>query len=503
MPRANRIALLFAWVVAIACYCSGAASIPYSISQFEGFAWAAQVAAFAVGWSVLILSFRERLVRISNAGVLAFGWFTVYLLYPSYQLLKGNPFLLGYVQYGGDVARVFLYHAEFVLGFAFVYAFFNLKISEQNVILQRREIRAGRLLTVLAMAPLVVETVTRLLSGQGFFRTQEYGESWAATTDYYANAMQAGGILRIFAQIQSKVWFLVILFQGTALGLLLADARTDRLRRVGNLLLVGGFVVASLTLGNGGRSAVLLTGFLALYICDRIGEPIKWRSVAIWVIIVAFLFEFYGQFRTVRSLGFADALREALVMFQGEEARFNEFTLMLIKEERGLQLYHGQLEPLKYLSTSLVSWLPGQILPWKYQFSSTAIDLSINMLGAEAAAAGSGVAGAMIVDGYRFFGDFGGLVLGAILGIIWGGVQKWESGRSHFRPAVSFVAIILVGGFAVTTFTAVRGDLINVINGFVYYVLCPAAIAAITGRRWLVPVRRQMPIGMPQRPVRA
>lgn len=468
------VPILATWLCASVVFLLGVNGIRQGLLTYEGFAWVFQVGSAATAWSLLFLSARSGHLRISNGSLLALAWATVYLLLPSLALLRGNEFLLSHMEYDERVARIFIYHGQYFIGFGLIAALINSRARVVTVEVPVRWSANARMIVCLSLAPVAFDTFVRVLSGDGWFPRVDYADAWTATVDYYSSALAQGGAIRLIAQVQSKLWYAVLVAQGVAVALLLIDARVRPGRRLGNIALIALFFLVLLTFGTTGRSTVMLAGVLAIYIYDRACSRVTWWQISLLAVMAIVIFEFYGYFRTLRSEGFRTAIAGSYASLAEGQGQMGEFLFMLPKTERGLDMFQGDVDPVEYLLHSATGYLPGQIAPWKRQFESTAVSLSVNIIGVDAVSRGSGVAGSIIVDGYRFGGAVGNLLLGAILGALVASIQYLEGAGAHIRRGrISIYRLVLCGAIAVATYNVVRADLPQFVGFIVFYFLAP------------------------------
>jgi hypothetical protein len=474
------IPLIAIAAVAGAIYMAGVPGILSGSGSRHGTAWATQVFGAALAWAALIVGFRGPL-RISNAGTLALSWMTIYLILPSLEALRGNQFLVELAERREEIlTELFFYHAQLFIGFGAVYGLLNRLIPTVQLEPKREWHSNGRWILGISTVPLFYDLLVRVLSGEGILPSVSYGDSWTNVTDYYSAAQGAGGVLQVIAQLRSKTSVFVMMLQGLGAGLIMTDMLLTRERKSANFLILLGFFGVTLTLGAGGRSGVLLVGLMGIYICDRFVGPLKWRHLLPALLVVGLAFEFYGHFRTYRGLGMSTAVRQSVASLRVGESQFGEFLLMLPKEERGLDLFRDAVDPLEYILACTTNFLPSQIAPWKGRFEGTANALSLSLLGGDAVRMGGGVAGAIIVDGFRLGGSIGNAIIGSLLALLYFGVQYWEVKEVRSRASmIPLYKLVLCAGFSVNAVNVVRGDLPSIIGFIVYYVVTPGIIITL------------------------
>lgn len=455
----------------------GAQNISDGIFGPMGLAWLFQVVAFVIALCAVVLSCRVKAIRLTNAGFLVIGWLCAYLLLPSYLYLQGDGVLRAGMSSDESTIRIFYFHGQMFLGFGLVFSLINYFVSDYELRLSDKAMRLGRVILLVGMLPFALAVFTRLMSGGGVLPDSNYGEAWSGTVERASAAARAGGVIQFVGQLQSKLYFFAILLQGAGAGLLIADGRRNSKRKIVNFVLLVGFLLSALTFGSGGRSWVFMILLMGVYLAERIGSPFKLSHYAVGLVVAIFAFEFYGYFRTVRSMGLVQALPAAINNFRADESRFGEFKLMLLKEDRGIAIFKDNVQHGRFLFHSMLSWIPVQLAPWKLEVSSTSGELSMSFLGANAVNLGAGVAGAMTVDGYRLGGSLGCLAISAILGVFFGWVHLWESRLAGMPESRAFLKLVLGGGMAVASYNVIRGDLGVIANHIIYFLILPYVLS--------------------------
>jgi hypothetical protein len=215
---------------------------------------------------------------------------------------------------------------------------------------------------------------------------------------------------------------------------------------------------------------------ITLVFADLAIGPIPLKLVAPVILAGMFGFMLLGYYRTVRDLGVVEAARVSYQRFgeHTESDNAGEFTSMLPKEALVLELFEGApKEGFQYLWTNVLMLVPSQLVPQKLQWSSTAAILAQRLLGSSAAAMGSGVAGTMIGDGYRFAGVAGVPILACLLGAIMGTVHRWLFGMKTRGSNLTFLKAMLVCGFYGFTFGVLRNSLGETFVYIVYGIVIP------------------------------
>lgn len=469
-PLSQKLAgVLIVIGLSVFVYYRGAQGITSNISATQPFAWGFQVACAGISWLLIIIQ-SHGVIRVSNPGFYILAWLSLYLLWPSYALLTGDEYFTGRMKYDDEVAQLFLYHGQFFIGVTVAFSIVSRNIRQKTIFVPTSWLYRGRHLLGMMLLPTLLESTLRFAQTGSPLPTTSYGDAWSNVFDYYEQAASAGGAAKLIAQIQSKTSFFLLVGQGLAIGLTLAEGVIFRKMRLLCLSSVACFLLILLTFGAVGRGGTLLAALIGVYICDRIAGPLKWRNLAAAGVLILLTFEFYGSFRALRIHGLITGASMSLQgLREPGDARFSEFFSMLPKEELGIKIFKSETESWRYLLNSVVSVIPSQIAPWKTSIATTGGTLSLDMLGVEATsyAGGGGVAGAIIVDGFRFLGAYGNIFLGLLFGIIYGALYSWENRQ------INGLKIWLVAGASVYSLTIVRSDLGGIITLILYYVALP------------------------------
>ncbi len=331
------------------------------------------------------------------------------------------------------------------------------------------------------LIPLAFTVGERLITTGSIVAAQNYGELWFRDQEELTSVQREGGSALAAAQVLSKVWFLPWQALGIGEGLLLARFIQQR-RRVAMLLFALQLPIFTL-LNSGGRSMIAIPFIAALLVADMFAGPIRWR----WILAVAFLalsfFNVFGIYRSYRERDFNEAVAMTSEEYdRGPATQSNtaEGDIMVIKEHYGVAWVDATdySRGASYFSESVLGLLPQQIVPDKLTYMHTPYFLSRELLGA-AADRGSGLAGAIIVDGYMIGHELGVLVLALVLGLVAGSIVRLLStGRSSEgrRPRLWQPVVLLSTPALGITFY--RNDLTGVLSTALTTVLLPAMIFA-------------------------
>jgi hypothetical protein len=332
---------------------------------------------------------------------------------------------------------------------------------------------------VLGVLPFALSVVQRIITTGHITATQSYGEVWSNDYAALSAAQVEGGSALLVSQIFGKVWFLPWLVLSIGEGLLLA-----RLLRAGRRIPIVLFALqlpVMLVLGTGGRSVIVAPFFIALLIADVLAGPLRWR----WVLSVGGVamvglnfFAYYRAFRD-QEVGQAIALaNERFTSMSRSESFSAESTVMLVKEHFAIAWTdaNNYSRGISYFTESVLSLLPQQIVPDKVHFLGTANFLAHQLLG-RAADLGSGIAGSMIVDGYMIGRELGVIVLGAVLGVVAGGIVRVlsvGSERADGKPMLW--AVVLLMSWSLQSIHFYRNDFAAIVSQVGSVIVLPSLI---------------------------
>jgi hypothetical protein len=428
-------------------------------------------------WTVAMALMAKRSgnsIRLSDPGVLVLAMAALYLIYPSVVWMKTQTLVGVSITYE-TASLLFVLHSLFIIAFAASYICIAPRRRNQ-VKLDLGRLPSGSSWLLIPAGILVVNIAIRLAGGGSLFPTTNYGTNWYELQAEILASRSQGGLGYILTQISSKTYFYPWVIQGVAGGLMLARAIALRKRTHLTLLLLGALAAAVVLFGDGGRSPGLIIMIITLVFADLVVGPLSLKLVALVVLAALFGFVLLGYYREVRDLGVGEATRVAYesVGENTEADNAGEFTGMLAKEALVLELFEGEpKEGFQYLWQSALGLVPSQLVPQKLQWSSTAAILAQRLLGSSAAAMGSGVAGTMIGDGYRFAGVAGVPILACLLGAIMGTVHRWLFGMKTRGSNLTFLKAMLVCGFYGFTFGVLRNSLGETFVYIVYGIVIP------------------------------
>jgi hypothetical protein len=434
-----------------------------------------ELAAWAACMLVAVRRSPSGTLRISDPVVLTLCLGGLYLIYPSIAWSQGQRLPFD-VQITPETASVlFALHALFFVGFTAGYAF-SARRTQGEVSVDIRRLPAPWILFIVPMLPLAVVTVLRLSRGEGLLSSATYGEQWFAAQAQIKAARDSGGVQYLIYQIQSKTWFLPIIAQGVAGGLLFAQAlKRSRAAAMRILALICVSAAAMLLLGDGGRSPVIVYVLIALVFSDIVAGPLPWKMIAPVAASGLAFFLLLGYVRAYRNYGFEEAVQIAFYMYERDSGSdvAAEFTSMLPKEAITVNLVdrEGREGPM-YLVRSALSLLPSQWLPGKMEWTQTNDLISRELLGSRTADLGAGVAGTSVGDGYRFAGPLGVFLSAALFGLVFGRVRTWGLSLGTANPIV-LLKIALMAGLTGFTYLLIRSSLSEVLTFLVYAVVLP------------------------------
>lgn len=337
----------------------------------------------------------------------------------------------------------------------------------------------GWLLYLAPFSFFLVSVVVRYVSSGALF--QNYSNNWYEIYSSVNKARAAGGSNYILTQIWSKTYFYSILIQGMGVGLIIIKMIHSHKYIWRNLIIFGIVFLITMSLGFGARSWVIIVYLIGLIVADMISGPlIPWRYLFTLVLTGLVVFTYYGYFRTYTSFGWEKALDLGYEEFEKYSVRtvdIPEFSVMFLKEAEGIKIFRAKdNEGIYLIIRSVLMVIPSQILPEKMHWATTTDILSKDMEG-EAYDEGNGMAGAIIVDGYRFAGEAGvpllAFILGGILAVFHNIMNNYTRSTNQ---ADILIRIGLMAGLYSSLFDIIRGDLGGLIVKIVYFVIIPWAL---------------------------
>ncbi|MEZ4406840.1 MAG: hypothetical protein R3A52_10230 [Polyangiales bacterium] len=249
------------------------------------------------------------------------------------------------------------------------------------------------------------------------------------------------------------------------------------------------FPAALVVLIGGARSGVALTFFVSLCVADWLVGPLKWRWLAVLAFVGLAFFNLFGVYRGVQDR----PLDEAITMtFEGYEERSDaegssaEGASMLVKEHYGVTYVDATGAQLgaEFVMQQLLWVLPQQVIPEKSTWFNVSSWLTREMLNDALVRAGGGTAGAMLVDGYFIAGEIGEIVLGLLLGAIFGVVVRLLLFPERRIGGVPFWRVALVMTLAHHSIVFVRADLGSLVVTVLYFIIIPVVSLQLIRSLW-------------------
>lgn len=459
----------FTWFSAVPEY-FGAAAVPF------GF----QIGCWTFAWILLAYYFPGGYLRISDPAVLVQFWSGLYLIYPTIIWLQGQTFAGYSINFDAAIFLLWL-HGLFILGFIFGHVSLRKSFSWVKPKLNINNLPNGWVFFLVPFGFFMLSVLARFLTTGALLPRKTYADSWYEMYTDVTMTRAAGGFSYLLTQINNKIRFYPSLIQGIGAGLIIVKMVNSRENIFRNLLLLFGIFLITLFLGYGGRSGVIMVYLIGLILADLIIGPIPWRYLALLFFIGLFVFEFYGYFRGLRNSGVEHVFVRAYQgYFSNSSSVSNEFSGMLVKEAEGLAIFENKAwEGLNYILHSFLMIAPSQIMPEKMHWGVTTDVLSQQLL-RKKVFEGQGVAGAIIVDGYRFAGTIGipllGVLLGGIFAIIHNVLTSCEKAVSEIDICAK---LALLAGFYSWTFNLIRADFGSIIITILYYVIIPLILIRI------------------------
>ncbi len=420
-------------------------------------------------------------LRLSNPALSMIGWMFYYFIKPAFTWLQGFRMVLEstttIVLDASIVSEVQLQHCYFIGAFFTVY----LLVSPRSVarpIFTRDEQPALRALPfiLLGLGPYLGTIVGRIASTGSVLPSASYGEAVAQEADTLFASRAEGGAGYLLTQVLSKVWYLPLMALGLGYGVLVARYVTQK--RWLRVAAIFAQVPVLLLLGSGSRSGTIYPFLLALMIADGLSGPYRWWRLAPLMVVGLQAFDFYGFFRLHQHEGFQEGFESSMREIDAapETAR-SEDAAMLTKEAYCLLLVnHGrEYKGVEYFAEQFIQLLPAQLAPQKMHIISTADFLSNELIGYSRYA--SGVAGAMVGDGYLMGGTLGVIALAAVLGLTFGLVVRWGmSGPGGQAVLWRYLLMVMI---SVQATQYIRADYSVVLVQILYYVIMPALVMRV------------------------
>lgn len=457
-----------------------------------------QTLAWAFCMAVVVRRDPSSVPRFSDPGMLIQLAFFLYFLYPSVEWCHSR--ILPYSR-GADIAPevagiLFWLHGVFMLAAIGAYALSAGRKRFFRIQINRRDFPSAWIWYLAPMLPLAFECVSRVLTGGSLIADSSYSDRWVNLHSRVAEARYVGGAGYLLEQIFSKLEYFFIIAQGIGGGLLLVRAAARRKYEFATLIAIVGVTGIQLLVVSGARSPFLISFLISLALADYL-MGLRWRHVGPILLMGLLAFEFLGYYRMFIEGSIAERITNAYtyVTTTKESEVSVEFGAMLPKEAVALRLFADSKEGIQYFVRSILGVMPAQLVTEKASWQSTQRLLSDEMIGAESAA-GGGVAGTSIGDGYRFLGVFGIVISAIILGVMFGSAQRWVNAdiRRHQGPILLKAA--LCAGLCGFAYTVVRSGLDEIFPFFCYYLVVPWLLA-IPHRKTLRSWLRPMPVLIP------
>lgn len=505
VSASRRLAYALIGVVVFAVLCG--AFLPASAERL-GPVWISmtfQTLAWAFCMALVVRRDPSSVPRFSDPGVLIQLAFFLYFLYPSVEWCHNRilPYSRGVDIPPETVDTLFWLHGLFMLVIIGAYSLAAGRKTPFRIQLNRRSFPSAWIWYLTPMLPLAFECLSRIGTGGSLLADSSYSERWVSLHSRVAEARYVGGAGYLLEQIFSKLEYFLIIAQGIGGGLLLVRAAARRKHQFATLIAIAGVTGLQLLVVSGARSPFLISFLISLALADYL-VGLSWRHAGPILLVGLLAFEFLGYYRMFIEGSVAERISNAYSYIAAtKESEISvEFGAMLPKETVALRLFADSREGVQYFVRSLLGVMPAQLIAEKASWQSTQRLLSDEMIGAESAA-GGGVAGTAIGDGYRFLGVFGIVISAAILGAMFGFAQRWVNTdiRRYQGPVLLKAALCAsLCGFA---YTVVRSGLDEIFPFFCYYLLIPWLLAIPhrkTLRSWLRPMPVRLPPPLPSPP---
>ncbi len=455
-----------------------------------------------LAWALAVLSLRDHLgrIRLSEPGMWVLGWIAYYFVVPAITWLGGSHFALealaGLPLDAEMVSKIQYLHVAFIAVFVLVYRLVAPRFSFVPVSLTdiKKHFPLITPLVLVGLLPSLTEIAVRLVTSGTLRPTQGYGDAWIDIASNNSNSRNAGGGDYFYTQVLVKIWFIPLMCLGLGYGMIYARLLLEK--RWGTLALFHLQFPILLYLGSGSRSAVATPVLIAFIVADYLYGALPWRYLLVVMALGTAFFNFYAFFRGYQTEDIDTAVTQSLDAQDADvdaDSDRTEGGAMLVKEAYAISWAEstGTERGLDYYTESVLSLLPLQVMPEKAEFFSTANMLSREMLGR--AAAYSGVAGAILGDGYIAGREPGVVILAGVLGLVFGILVRVLVRAAPGQTGPPFWRVALLACFAGQTVSVIRGDLSIVLTQILFNVAIPSAIVVfVVGKQesgWRYPIR--------------
>lgn len=468
------------WILGgtLAFYVSTLYSAASPVDFNRGAGLAVQMFVWA-GTLVVAAEFSRGHLRISNPLSLLMLWCLIYLVLPSVFWLQRGAMPFVTPDYW---LRLQYIHALFMGGLLCGYLIGR---PRSNVALNQDfgELPRGWALFWMGAIPSLGAVAVRVFNGGGIIADASYGEYWTGVTEYYGQARRLGGSAYFLAQLWSKFNFFPTLLLSIGLGLILGH----RVRRggspLGALALAGVVVLVHLVLSGSSRSSGVIVAIIATLVLDLTCKAIRFSHVAAAIVSGLLVFDLLGVLRRDSPDNYLTHLPAAIQTYADPRyPRMHEFAAMLSKEALMLhKVDENGTEPV-VLARHALNLIPSQINPLKLQWTTTTDMLCQLILGKDAVRKGHGTAGSFIGDSYRIGGYLGVFGMALLVGLIFGGLQRWAFVGSRTTHRDRLVKCCLWAGFLGWAFFVIRNDLGGILTVMFYYIAIPWVIWKYLGK---------------------
>ncbi|MFO0647405.1 MAG: hypothetical protein U0326_14290 [Polyangiales bacterium] len=435
----------------------------------------AEIAVLAL--CVITLTTRDPLgtLRLSNPALSMVGWMFYYFIKPAFTWLQGYRMMFEssstIILDASIVSDVQLLHCYFMGAFFTTYLLVAPRRMVRPIFTRDSQPNLPVLpFILLGLAPYVGTMVDRIATTGTIFPTASYGEAVAAEADSLFESRAEGGAGYFLTQVLSKVWYFPLMALGLGYGVLVSKYVTQK--RWLRVAAIFAQVPVLLLLGSGSRSGTIYPFLLAIMIADALSGPYRWWRLTPLMGVALEAFDFYGFFRGHQQEGFQAGIESSLREIDAapDTARSEDAT-MLTKEAYCLFIVnHGRdYKGIEYFAEQLIQLLPAQLAPEKMRQVNTADFLANELIGYGRYA--SGVAGAMVGDGYLMGGTLGVICLSAVLGLTFGLVVRW--GMSGANGQAVLWRYLLMVMISVQATQYIRADFSVVLVQILYYVVLP------------------------------
>ncbi len=488
----------FTFIGLIAYFVVGA--LPERSGVFPGYVFEAVV--WCALLAVLIWRDPQRSVRLSNPLLPVLVVFANFFILPAASWAHGANLETQWHHLGrlrvDTVNHIQYLHALLMGAFGAAYFVVGPRVFPAPVEVSERAYPKVRALLIFGLIVPAITVVSRVATTGHILPQKSYGAGWQGAHLVVEGDRDFGGASYVIDQVISKVWLYPMMALGIGSGVVLA--RLIAAKRYRAIALASLVPAALIVLIGGARSGVALTFFVSLCVADWLVGPLKWRWLAALAFAGLLFFNLFGVYRSVQDRPLDEAIALTVEGYQERrdtDSGSAEGLNMLLKEHYGVTFVDatGMQLGAEHVVQQLLWVFPTQVIPEKRNWFSVSVWLTRELLSEQAVRAGGGVAGAMTVDGYLIAGELGEVVLGLLLGSIFGLALRVLLIPERRIGGVPLWRVMLVMTLAHHSIVFARADLGSLVVEVLYFIVVPVVmIQAIRGLwrdddPWVQPVK--------------